>query len=96
MDGLPGFRERQIVDEAEPISLPDRAYLVLAIGVECGEVDVEQAISDLAKSIIRSCPSCRITISPPSYDEGSTTTSVATIRSSFSPSRWGRKKLPGS
>ena len=37
------FRQRQVVDQAEAISLPERADLVLAIGVEGGEVDVERA-----------------------------------------------------
>ncbi len=43
-DGLLGFRQRQVVDQAEAVSLLDGADLVLAIGVERGVVDVEGVV----------------------------------------------------
>ena len=45
-DGFLGSRERQVVDQAEAVTLPERAHLVLAIGVERGEVELEPAALD--------------------------------------------------
>src|SRR5208337_2323194 len=48
-DRLLGFGQRQIVNQAETVSLPQRANLVLAIGIEGREMRLKRAILNAAE-----------------------------------------------
>ena len=72
-------------------------HLVLAVGIERGELDL--AAASPARRSRRSArwPSCRTTSSPPARaPPAGRRRVVATIRSRFSPSRWRLKKHPSS